>query len=268
MDVGKQRFLTTLGFVDGTSAAAAFTPISITGLQAWLKSDVGTVTTYDGVTVSGDTDPVGKWADQSGNNNHFTQDDEAARPTFNANSINGYPTIDFDGIDNFMKGDSLVPVFDGDDPDYSIVWVGNMAETNAKYIFSAGHTNPAYASTLDGWRYLTGSDGISHARGGLAATVASQGVTTSNSIWVFEHADAASRFFYNGVLKFNEALNSADPQINMFTMGCLRYSTNGNFMDADVAEVMIFNKKLSNAELNSLGDYLSVKYGLSWTTVA
>lgn len=54
-----------------------------------------------GVTLNGST--VSAWADQSGNDNHFSQGTAAAQPTYAATALNGKPTITFDGSNDEMS---------------------------------------------------------------------------------------------------------------------------------------------------------------------
>lgn len=49
-----------------------------------------------------DADPVGCWADLSGNANDFLQATAGKRPTLQLNEINGYPVIQFDGSDDIL----------------------------------------------------------------------------------------------------------------------------------------------------------------------
>src|SRR5687767_10920568 len=69
--------------------------LSVTnGLQLWLKADSGISTNAAG--------NVTEWADQSGNNHHALQPDEAAAPMLVANAITNKPAVHFDGDDDFM----------------------------------------------------------------------------------------------------------------------------------------------------------------------
>ena len=68
-----------------------FSPLSLTNLRLWVKSDTG-------VTLNGEG--VSQWADQSGLGHHLIQDSEGAQPTYVSNQLNGYGTIQFDGVDD------------------------------------------------------------------------------------------------------------------------------------------------------------------------
>jgi len=53
-----------------------------------------------GVTLNGST--VSAWADQTANGNNFSQGTAANQPTYAANSLNGFPIITFDGVNDTM----------------------------------------------------------------------------------------------------------------------------------------------------------------------
>ena len=66
-------------------------PIPTTGLQLWLKADAG-------VALNGST--VSKWADQSGNGHDAIQLDSLHQPVLVKDGLNGKPTIRFGGLGN------------------------------------------------------------------------------------------------------------------------------------------------------------------------
>lgn len=82
-----------------TGGAAAFSPASVTGLQAWYKADAGTSTTTDGVAIS-------QWSDQSGNARHLVQATGASQPLYKAAIQNGLPVVRFDGTNDGLIYDA------------------------------------------------------------------------------------------------------------------------------------------------------------------
>lgn len=81
----------------------AFAPTDIAGCQLFLKADTGRFQNSNGTTAAtADGDPVGYWADQSGNNNHATMATGAARPTNKLSLQNGYGGVKFDGTDDYL----------------------------------------------------------------------------------------------------------------------------------------------------------------------
>jgi hypothetical protein len=75
------------------AVSGPFTPLSLTSLKGWYKSDVG-VTIVTGVS---------QWDDQSGNTNHLVQATGGSQPTVTAAAVNGLPALLFDGVDDNLS---------------------------------------------------------------------------------------------------------------------------------------------------------------------
>lgn len=70
------------------------------------------------------------WADQSGNGNDFTQSDASAQPT--TTTIDGYPVIEFDGVDDWMLGANFADNL----PAFAVIYVGDV---NGLYMSKIGN---------------------------------------------------------------------------------------------------------------------------------
>jgi PKD repeat protein len=70
-------------------------PEEFGGLQLWLRSDTGVVTT--------DLGKVETWADLSGNDNHAFQNTNNFRPNLFEDVLLGYPSIAFDGVNDWLN---------------------------------------------------------------------------------------------------------------------------------------------------------------------
>lgn len=100
--------------------------------------------------VLSDSDPVGTWADQSGNNRDFTQTGDA-RPTFVANK-DGYPAVKFDGMDflQWMEG----PSFADNLTSFAVFYIASQANPgNDKQIITKLNNDTTYL----GWEVLISS---------------------------------------------------------------------------------------------------------------
>jgi hypothetical protein len=78
----------------GDVDAGEVPPISTVGLALWLRADRG-------VTVTGGH--VSEWLDQSGNQMDALQTAGNARPTLLPTGLNGLPTLDFDGVVQYLR---------------------------------------------------------------------------------------------------------------------------------------------------------------------
>lgn len=235
--------------------ASAFTPKSISGLLLWLRADLGTNTTTNGVAVT-------TWNDQSGNGNNGSQGTAANQPTYVTNSQNGQPGIHFDGSNDFIAG-SL-----GGNPTcepFSIYAVSKMTAGQANQqggivdcALAAGATNAGdlllQNSTNRSYRYRSASD-LQYA---LSSTSAVMNVATVRVTGVNTEE---KELFEKTVSKGTQAVASV-------TGGVLtQYRVGRLFQDVfpfngDILEVACYTKQLSAAEIAALSAYASARYAL------
>lgn len=76
------------------AAAAPWSPAMLPNLAAW----------YDAQAVQASADsPLAQWDDLSGRARHMTQGATAAQPAYRANGLNGHPSVQFDGSNDYMR---------------------------------------------------------------------------------------------------------------------------------------------------------------------
>jgi hypothetical protein len=75
----------------------SWTPALMTGINGWWRST-------DGVVLE-DTDLVAEWQDLSGLDHHLSNGGGTTRPQFGVASIDGLPTIFFDGVNDELAAD-------------------------------------------------------------------------------------------------------------------------------------------------------------------
>lgn len=78
-----------------TAGGGGFSPSDIAGMVGWFSASdiVGKV----------DGDPISPWDDLTATNNDFVQtDNNARRPFYKTNIINGLPALLFDGSDDYL----------------------------------------------------------------------------------------------------------------------------------------------------------------------
>jgi hypothetical protein len=86
---------------------AAFDPLTLPNLHAWLDASDTTTTWQDTsatTAATADNDPVGRINDKSGNGNNYTQGASGRRPLLRtgANGQNSLPVLSFDGSDDIL----------------------------------------------------------------------------------------------------------------------------------------------------------------------
>jgi hypothetical protein len=238
----------------------------------WLRSDIGVKTEF-----SGGTEVVKKWIDQSGNANHFEQSTVAKMPSYvYESSDNGYPELDFDGSNDFMSCvNTGINAGTGIAGEHTIVWVAKADATDSQTFFLS-----------------KSNDGLPIQRFSVMVNVDS-----SNNIWQVEHFDGVSsgndstRVFDSSTLATTttvRAVNFHNKTAKLFKNGTqVATSTSSQFdipsnygvgrkihlgsdddgtdkfFNGSVQEVMIFNTKLSEAEIVTVSNYLQHKYNIA-----
>lgn len=229
------------GLVAGTgiSSYVPFAPSSLSGLQMWLKADTGLFQDSGGTTpTTSNNDPVGKWTDQSGNNNHATQGTSGKRPVLKTNEQNGYGGICFDGVDDLLATPinasgvwTIAAVFKSATSTFNTYWGVFDGDSNTPTgywgIFNNGTTNYFVPAPT----YLE-RNGVS-----LSANYNLSPIT-SHMVVVYKTANAST------------ALNR---QVGSFAA----FPGNGT-----IVEIAAYNSALSAANITRLTNYMRTKFSI------
>jgi hypothetical protein len=203
-----------------------------------LKADQGT----EGVGV------LSTWYDQSPNQNHAIQGEESAKPLIVANQINGRPIARFDGSNDMM---SLPNVMSGATAG-EIIAVLKVPEPttriNALWHFGTGNGSLYYA----GSRYDDfGSSNGSNFSAPPAASLSQfhyYNVSMNSGLWI-ERLNGLERQRRTGqTLAFR-----SDPLIG-------KRGNASEYLKGDIAEILVYDRALTDAERESANRYLTAKY--------
>lgn len=243
-----------LGYVTPVAALmGGFTPLALPGLALWLDaSDAATLFIDDGLLnpVSNNLDPVGGWADKSGNGRHFTQATIGNKPLYRTNrSPNGLPAVNFNGSGHQLTRPSAgLPTV----APLGIYAVARDADNGAQYRFLSMNSK---------WNY--GSNG------GAARL-------TKNTVWDADSTTPtyAANVFAQATCEFDgttvtfrknaAAQNTVTPGSDLAggnANGHLGSNGGTQFWKGDVAEVVIASV-LAGSLRASLESYLVAKWGL------
>jgi len=223
------------------------------GLAGWYDaSDINA-----GGTQPGNGAVITTWLDKSGNgrnlggSGHYGSD-----PNLVAGALNGQDVVNFDGNDwirtayNFGNG---YP-----DPDtYTLVTVARYTGGDSQRVIASGsgrnflfgfHGNQINRWHADGWIYSAGVPG--------------------NTNW-YIHAgtigpgpNPPASFWSNGALLTANNYGSHDTNYGIGRLEFGAWNGGNETSRCEVAEVLVFDRVLSAAELNNIGGYLNTKYAL------
>jgi hypothetical protein len=217
------------------------------GLLLWLDAgDSATLFQDTAMTMAAaDGDPVALWLDKSGNNYHATQADAALVPVASATGMNGAPTLSFSGAD----GDGMV-IDDG----------LSLARPYSAFIVNQ-YTGDVRGRTLQGqdanWLLGLWSANISAYADGFIGSNSAAEVNTPYVVDSTGDAAGNSTLYVNGL---DSTVNSAP----MGAPGRLALGSGGMFpaevSDADVSEIVVYDRVLTDTELGDVRDFLYAKY--------
>jgi len=219
-------------------------------LRLWLKADAI-------IGLPTNNAPIGTWPDSSGYTNNATQTTSANKPAYWTNVINGKPVVRFDGTNDYLNFPNFMANFTQGEL-YVVLRVTTNFPTQSKSAWRFGtNSNYSFYPNTDG--SLTESFGLTYSYSlGVPTqpitqfhlynfTVTPPFLNTYGSYWNGYSA------WINGIL-INQnggyAAFSASPRL-----GASSASFSG-----DIAEILIFNRTLTDAERKSVGIYLIGKY--------
>ena len=221
---------------------------------------------------------VNTWMDASGNGNAIDNSVSGSSPSFVAGGINGLPVVRFNGTSNYLtRNDALG--FSGSPAVTTFIVASDTAASGGTedrlLTFGADAIGEASGDQVYGfsndssWRYNAGNrvfandpiiDGTGEAHLG---------------IWRGEAGDLHGdrEFFLDGLTAALETgATNAGSASNLLdealAVGASWFNNNGDinapaeFLDADIAEILVYDRALTDEELNQVGFYLQDKWGI------
>lgn len=231
---------------------AYFTPDQLTGLTLWLKAD--SITANDG-------DALSTWSDSSGNGNDATNSGAAGtKPAYKLTYTNGKPAVTFDGGDGFTVANE--PNFDIETLTAFIVATrasgsGAIMGKSTTLYTDGRRRKLQFAFGATSFVASSGSDGTS-----VSVTVTTTAVP---AIYSFASSSNTShKFNYNGT-NTNSTTTLSESSSNFNNTSLLigsNFAIGTEGFIGDVAEIILFNRALSDDEIMGVMNYLAVKYNV------
>lgn len=221
-----------------------FSPANISDLIVWLDAALG-ITGAD----------VSLWEDQSGNGNDVSQATPGDRPLWNATdaNLNNKPSLSFDGVSEFLQRVSYVG---GDIPQPNSVLVVY------KFDDTAG-TKTIFDGKTSRQNLLRGEATALKMFGGVGIeTIHTRNTSPHVIAAIFDDGDSDS--FRDGIQGTPASTTGSTAMGGLVIGGDVNTA---NFLNGQIAEMLVYNKRLSGSELNLLGQYLAAKYGITYTLI-
>lgn len=230
---------------------ATLCPVGIKGCVAW----------FDASDVNGDgTNPsngasVETWKDKSGNGYDATQGTSGARPTYQTNVINSNrPVIRFDGSDDGLRNGTMHGT-----PASTIIAVAKQtAGTNHQRLYAALNDNNIFFGSGNGnfttfygndagWNYCCGDN------------IPSSPITDMFRILSAVSNGVTDVPYYSGLAQTRANQNSTGIGYTGFGIG---NAYGAQEFNGDVAELIIYNRALTDSERKAIECYLGNKYNI------
>ena len=236
--------------------------IPASGLQLWLRADIGT---------AGPGSTVQAWGDQSGQNNLAQQTVPGNAPTLLSNAQNSLPAVHFQSsASQFL---ALPNVLGSSTSGEAIVVIRTEVKgTSSAYTFGSFGTDFYGPSAPDALQ--VGTTGVSDGFLSGTSNFAVIGNITNFNIYGVSAATGQWINWINGNYLSGGTIGSESSSLNIPTPitstgmlgsdGVLKsLPLHLTYFDGDIAEVIVYNRNLTDNERLAIGQYLQAKYNLS-----
>jgi hypothetical protein len=254
LDTSSYALLLGVLLLAGSSSATAQGSVPAPGLRLWLKADVG-VTLVSGA--------VSEWADQSGNGRHASQATAANRPALVGTALNGKPALAFDGANDFLTFTLPVNGLTA----MTLVLVSSSA-VNADGSGNGVANAPLFWNETGDWGTVHLSPFQSRVKFRFGTRQAnnlpeyirpvSVGANFGRAMAIKNGAN--ERLYVDGqqVLDLSGKLPTISGISDTGNVG--RGYNNNTYFAGRIAEVLVYDRALSDAERQQLDEYLNTKY--------
>jgi len=223
-----------------------FSPISVNGLAAWYDA-------ADSSTLSVSAGNISQWEDKSGHLRHVSQSTGSRQPAHDTqNNLVAF------NADQYLFSAQL----NFNLQNLTFFTVGKVRGISAwgNYVFTQGpdgtfwglRWNGDAANLKPGFKILGNNNAFS------------QAVMLDTDYLIagrFDNSADTTEGYVNGVRYLNNISAAGNPgSNNQFFIG-------QNNQGLDVHEILIFDRALSDQEINKIGLYLADKWGVSWANI-
>jgi hypothetical protein len=231
-------------------AAGALIELPQSGLLLWLRADRG-IQQKDG--------HVQVWEDQSGEHMNATQTSVNLRPAYLPTGFNGRPTLEFDGLGQFLKfGDGFGDFSKG--LSGLIVAKPTKAECAAMLELSNGSEIDDIMLGVDQKKWAYEVEDASIETGNVD-------LETFSLYGAIHRLGVASELRINGsVLSTLDmpvpTVPASGIRVNNF-VGHTLYAGNCGYFQGQISEIILYSRTLMNSELSAIEKYLDAHWVLS-----
>lgn len=221
--------------------------VLVSQLSAQTLPPVGNLIVHlkaDDLSTAG---PINTWSDASGNGHDATQDSSGLQPTVVLNALNGKPVVRFDGVNEFMSTGTGAFISSQPNTVFIIGKTNNLGSGDEPFIAGTNTSNRHNVLVRNGlYRIFAGTG-----QNGGAAT------TNFALITAVFNAPTGSSLWINQSQRLNN-VNAGSESLNGLNIGSNEHKT--QFLDGDIAEILVFDTVLSESDRKDVECYLLQKW--------
>ena len=222
-------------------------------LSLWLKPDYGVLT--NGSNVS-------NWIDFSGLYNNATQNNSANQPQLLQNQINGFNSVSFNGTSDNLQLPSGFTNFTSGASGFVVLKPNAFSNYSSILDLSNGGSGNGLSLTLA----QPNGFGLTTQAGTSSTSVSATTGATANQYQLLEFthngANLATLFNNAAEITSSSSMNNIDNIVRSANFIGSDYAGN-NLLNANIAEMLVYNTGLSYADRGAIEGYLLQKYQLS-----
>lgn len=219
-----------------------------TGLKLWLKSDFGPVATSGSIS---------RWVDLSNSNNDATQSNSANQPSLQTAVINGLASTIYNGTSQFFD---LTSGFADLTSGCSLFFVVKPKSTGSGTILVSGNSGPTDMINVQN----NGTQGVFECYNSTTPSTLS---TSSGALALnrYQLIEATQTGPGSGTIYVNGSLAAQGPLQNLLNVTRTQNRvaadlSASSFWQGEIAELLVFNRNLTQAERASTSAYLIWKF--------
>jgi len=243
--------------------------IPSTGNVLWLKADAAVYNDAAATALAANGQTVAQWNDLSGNNANAICTPAASRPTFVANVINGNPVLRFS---NHYLQTSNIDLSATDKTDMYVVYKSLAPNTNWEVVAEHG----ADYNSFVGFNLFENAQGLTYngmfvgSSGGGAnykdypfKTNEFKIVNTSYDKAAAANAKVNLRINTKDIVLYDQPAAAGSGNFANYPLYIGNRGSNLAYpLSGDIAEIILYNRKLTPAEKTTIENYLAAKYNI------
>ena len=233
--------------------ATGFNPRSISGLAAWWDaSDAASITTVSGA--------VSQWNDKSGNSVHATQTTANNRPVNNSQTLNGRAVMTFDGSNDIM---SFTGTARTDETQFVVVRNNMLAGVvSTQQILGDASSGFGLIAVIKNEGSLN-NDLLAYCGGFSIGTTAARYQFPANNPFGPAVVSAIRSSASGGILRTDGVQRATCTTSNSYALARIGGVGASYPLNGYIAEIVIYSRALSVADVQRVERYLGTKWGLT-----